>query len=77
VATKSSEIPVTVSIGATVAICGATTETDLVAAADAALYEAKNSGRNRIVLSDTRRQISPASLHAAEGFREAGGVPAA
>ena len=46
----SSEIPVTVSIGATVAIGGATTETDILTAADVALYQAKNSGRNRAVL---------------------------
>jgi two-component system cell cycle response regulator len=73
----NSEIPVTVSIGVTVAIGGATTETDVVAAADAALYEAKNSGRNRVVLSDAKRQIGPASLHAPEKLRVAGGAPAA
>jgi diguanylate cyclase (GGDEF)-like protein len=73
----NSEIPVAVSIGATVAIGGVTTETDVVAAADAALYEAKNSGRNRVVLSDAKRQISPASLHTPERFRETGGAPAA
>ncbi len=49
---SSSEISVTVSIGAAVAIRGATTETDILATTDVALYQAKNSGRNRTVLSD-------------------------
>jgi diguanylate cyclase (GGDEF)-like protein len=50
-----SGIPVTVSIGATVATRGATAETDVLAAADVALYQAKSSGRNRTVLSDAGR----------------------
>lgn len=48
----SSRIPVTISIGATVASRGAITETVILAAADVALYQAKNSGRNQAVLSD-------------------------
>jgi diguanylate cyclase (GGDEF)-like protein len=51
----NSEIPVTASIGATVAIRGATAETDILAAADVALYQAKNNGRNQAVLSATGR----------------------
>ncbi len=46
----SSNISVTASIGAAVAIAGAATETDILTAADVALYQAKNSGRNRAVL---------------------------
>jgi diguanylate cyclase (GGDEF)-like protein len=48
---SSSEIPVTVSIGAAVVTCSATTQKDVLTAADVALYQAKNSGRNRAVLS--------------------------
>lgn len=45
----SSEIPVTASIGATVAdIAEANSENDLLLAADKALYEAKSAGRNRV-----------------------------
>jgi len=72
VVVHNSEIPVTVSIGATVAAGGATAEMDIVAVADAALYQAKNSGRNRTVLSDAGWQISPVSLHPPERVREAG-----
>jgi two-component system cell cycle response regulator len=48
----SSELSVTASIGAVVAVLGMATETEILAAADAALYEAKSSGRNRVALSD-------------------------
>lgn len=47
----SSEIPVTASIGATVIACSnAASENDALLAADKALYEAKNGGRNRVSL---------------------------
>jgi two-component system cell cycle response regulator len=46
----SSEIPVTVSIGGTVAIPGMLSYKELLAAADTALYRAKNEGRNRTVM---------------------------
>jgi two-component system, cell cycle response regulator len=45
-------IPVTVSIGAAVSTQDAISKTKLLAAADAALYRAKEIGRNRAVLSD-------------------------
>ena len=49
---NGSEISVTVSIGAAVATRGTTSETEMLAAADAALYRAKEIGRNRIIVSD-------------------------
>jgi two-component system cell cycle response regulator len=49
---NGSEISVTVSIGAAVATCGTTSETEMLAAADVALYRAKEIGRNRIIVSD-------------------------
>jgi PleD family two-component response regulator len=44
-----SEISVTISIGATATIGGP--ETEVLAIADAALYQAKSAGRNRTVAS--------------------------
>jgi diguanylate cyclase (GGDEF)-like protein len=47
--TAGFEIPVTASIGATVlAGAAATSEKEMLLAADKALYEAKNGGRNRV-----------------------------
>ncbi len=45
-------IPVTVSIGAAVATGATISDLEILAAADAALYQAKRAGRNRTVLSD-------------------------
>lgn len=49
---QSSELFITVSIGAVVAVLGMATETEILAAADAAMYQAKDGGRNRAVLSN-------------------------
>jgi two-component system, cell cycle response regulator len=48
VVAAGTEIPVTVSIGATATARGA--ETEVLAIADAAMYEAKSTGRNRTVV---------------------------
>ena len=47
---QSDSILVTVSIGGFVAKNGSL-DTELLAAADAALYEAKRNGRNQVVIS--------------------------
>ena len=50
---NESKVSVTVSIGAAVAIChGLISDVEMLAAADSALYRAKEIGRNRTVLSD-------------------------
>jgi two-component system cell cycle response regulator len=49
---NESQIAVTISIGAAVTTHGGISEKDLLAAADAALYRAKEIGRNRTVVSD-------------------------
>lgn len=49
---EHARIPVTVSIGAAVTARAATTDMEMLAAADIALYRAKTIGRNRTVLSD-------------------------
>jgi diguanylate cyclase (GGDEF)-like protein len=47
-----TKISVTVSIGAAVAIGGTVSDLEMLAAADGALYRAKEIGRNRTVVSD-------------------------
>jgi len=49
---NESRIAVTVSIGAAVTAHGAISDKEILAAADAALYQAKRIGRNRTVVSD-------------------------
>ena len=50
VLTASSEVRVTVSIGASATASGATSDMEILAAADNALYQAKNAGRNCTVV---------------------------
>ncbi len=49
---SESKVSVTVSIGAAVIANGSVSDTEMLAAADNALYRAKAIGRNRTVLSD-------------------------
>lgn len=51
IVTKKGRISITVSIGVA-ASTGADTVNDLLAAADSALYQAKEGGRNRVVYAD-------------------------
>jgi|CZKD01.1.fsa_nt_gi two-component system cell cycle response regulator len=46
----SPEVRVTVSIGATLSSAGCRSEKDLLLAADKALYQAKDGGRNRVIV---------------------------
>ena len=48
IATRSGDLSVTVSIGVACAAAESTVD-EILAAADAALYRAKNEGRNRVV----------------------------
>jgi len=53
IVTKAGDIPITLSIG--VAVCGQSAKVDaLLAAADTALYQAKNGGRNRVCVADAK-----------------------
>jgi diguanylate cyclase (GGDEF)-like protein len=49
---NEEQIFVTVSIGAAVTTHGGISDTEILAAADTALYRAKEIGRNRTVISD-------------------------
>lgn len=49
---NQSIVSVTISIGASVIANGSVSDTEMLAAADSALYQAKAIGRNRTVLSD-------------------------
>jgi diguanylate cyclase (GGDEF)-like protein len=67
----AERVPVTVSIGVAALDAGSRRElTELLAAADAALYRAKASGRDQVQMISTSRGLSavrPASSHAADG----------
>jgi diguanylate cyclase (GGDEF)-like protein len=53
------QVPVTVSIGVAALEAGASRElTELLAAADAALYRAKSSGRDQVQMISTSRGLS-------------------
>jgi diguanylate cyclase (GGDEF)-like protein len=78
-------VPVTVSIGVAALDAGSSRElTELLAAADAALYRAKASGRNQVQMISTSRGLSavrspvddePAPAAAGGGFRGPGALP--
>ena len=57
IATGAGDIPITISFGVKIADAGAT-ETELLAAADRALYQAKTSGRNQVRLAGESVQPS-------------------
>jgi len=61
-----SDASVTISVGVASYPAGASDETDLVERADAALYESKRRGRNRVTISHgaAGRSVVPASLTA-------------
>ncbi|HLH58016.1 MAG TPA: hypothetical protein VKV33_02575, partial [Streptosporangiaceae bacterium] len=50
--------------------------TELLAAADAALYRAKRDGRNQVQMISTTRGLSAVGGHGADGSNAFGGVPA-
>lgn len=52
----SVQLPITVSIGVAVSDAGAGTPSKLLSSADAALYQAKDDGRNRVVIAGDRRR---------------------
>jgi Diguanylate cyclase, GGDEF domain len=78
-------VPVTVSIGVAALDAGSSRElTELLAAADAALYRAKASGRNQVQMISTSRGLSavrspvddePTPAPAGGGFRGPGALP--
>lgn len=83
--TGGEPVPVTVSIGVAALDAGSSRElTELLAAADAALYRAKASGRNQVQMISTSRGLSavrspvddePVPAAARGGFRGPGALP--
>jgi diguanylate cyclase (GGDEF)-like protein len=55
----AGEVKVTVSVGVAIADRSRTTGDQLLAAADAALYDAKRSGRNRVTMAPMQGEPPP------------------
>lgn len=63
-------IPITLSIGATTITSGDSSAENMIAAADVALYRAKNTGRNRSVLYDRSCQEIPPAKDTRHALRD-------
>lgn len=71
-------VQVTVSVGVAALDAGSRRElSDLLAAADAALYRAKRDGRNQVQMISTTRGLSAVGARTAASMNAFGGVPAA
>ncbi len=70
-------VEVTVSVGVAALDAGSRRElTELLAAADAALYRAKRDGRNQVQMISTTRGLSAVGGHTVAGASAFGGMPA-
>ena len=58
-AASNRAVPITASLGVATAAPGELNPTTLVAQADAALYDAKRLGRNRVAVAPAPTSISP------------------
>jgi len=66
IAAQGARIPVTASLGATVATRSLHNEQEAISTADRALYESKHSGRNRTTFRDLDPQLHPRRPASAE-----------
>ena len=64
-----ASVPITVSIGVATWSGGTFQASALVASADGALYQAKNSGRNRVCVADNALHLAVPDTHTAEAIR--------
>ncbi len=71
-------VQVTASVGVAALDAGSRRElSELLAAADAALYRAKRDGRNQVQMISTTRGLSAVGARTADGINAFGGVPVA
>lgn len=66
---QEASVPITVSIGVATRSGGTFQASALVASADEALYQAKNSGRNRVCAADNARHLAVPGTSSAEAIR--------